>query len=247
MIEVRRSAERGLADHGWLDSYHTFSFADYYDPAHMGFRAPARDQRGPRAARAAASARTAIATWRSSRYVLEGALAHKDSMGTGSVHPPGRRAAHERRHGRAPQRVQRLGPRAGAFPPDLDRPSVRGDGAGLRAEDASRTPSKRGRARASSPRPTGATASVTIHAGRESLCGAGGWRRVPRVRARPGPAHLSARRPRGRAGRRPRARGGRRDPGFRRGARAHRRRARRRDPAFRPSLNDSNINKRNLA
>jgi len=88
MIQIRKAEDRGHFDHGWLDTYHTFSFADYYDPEFMGFRALRvinEDRVQPGRGFGTHSHRDMeIVT-----YVLDGELQHRDSMGTGSIIRPG--------------------------------------------------------------------------------------------------------------------------------------------------------------
>ena len=161
MLSIRKSRDRGYADHGWLKSFHSFSFAGYFDPAHMGWgnlRVINEDRIAPG---------TGFGTHGHKdmeiiSYVVSGALGHKDSIGTGASIPPGDvqrmsagRGIEHSEYNHAPQDETH-------FFQIWIEPNVKGIAPGYEQKTFS-APDKQGQLRLVAS-PDGALGSVTIHA-----------------------------------------------------------------------------------
>jgi redox-sensitive bicupin YhaK (pirin superfamily) len=160
MLEVRPGRERGYADHGWLKSFHSFSFADYHDPRHMGF-GPLRVINEDRVAPGSGFGTHGHRDMEIISYVLEGALGHQDSIGNGSTIVPG--DVQRMSAGSGVRHSEYNHEKAGAthFLQIWIEPSAHGIAPGYEQKhfDAA---SKRGRLRLVAS-PDGAEGSVTIH------------------------------------------------------------------------------------
>jgi quercetin 2,3-dioxygenase len=168
MLTVRPAAERGHARHGWLDSWHSFSFADYYDPEHVHF-GPLRVINEDRVQPGQGFGTHSHADMEIISYVLAGELEHKDSMGTGSIIRPG--DAQRMSAGRGVQHSEFNPSRSAAvhFLQIWIIPDVRGIAPEYEQRAISET-EKRGRLRFIAS-PDGADASLRIHQNASVLAG----------------------------------------------------------------------------